>query len=112
MQKQFATFVLERLQDESGVSGTGIIAQGVQFSSGQVVLSWVTQFKSTGIYADIEEMMAIHGHGGKTRIVWRNEEDESLATERARILHDLDRAMESNGGLLVFEKMVRIIKAQ
>jgi len=61
-------FLLIRKEDESGISGTGPIAEGVQFFSGQCVLNWLTEHRSMGIYPNIREMMAIHGHGGKTTI--------------------------------------------
>ena len=75
------TFVLIRDEDESGISGTGTVAEGVQFSNGRCVLSWMTQFKSMSIYESIEDIKAVHGHFGKTRIVFdsRNEILNSLA---------------------------------
>lgn len=66
-------FHLERDEDESGVSGTGIVAEGVLFSSGKVVLSWLTEHTSLGIYDDLATAIQIHGHGGKTRIVFRDD---------------------------------------
>ena len=63
-------FALNRLVDETGISGTGLVAEGVLFARGKVVLSWLTQHNSLGIYDSLAEMMAIHGHGGKTRIEW------------------------------------------
>jgi hypothetical protein len=62
-------FELRRVVDESGVSGTGLVAQGVIFDTGWCVLSWLTQHRSVAFYESIEEVIAIHGHGGKTRIV-------------------------------------------
>lgn len=59
-------FLLIRIEDESGISGTGAIAEGVQFLNGKCVLNWLTEHSSMGIYPNIKTMMAIHGHGGKT----------------------------------------------
>ncbi len=67
---KFRRFVLYRYEDESGVSGTGIIAEGVQFSSGECVLTWISDTPSTNIYENIEEITRIHGHHGKTEIRW------------------------------------------
>ena len=53
-------FKLNRKRDISGISGTGIIAEGVEFSDGQVVMSWLGKYHS----------MEIHGHGGATELVW------------------------------------------
>lgn len=63
-------FELERLADASGVSGTGIVAWGVQFPDGTAVLRWDSTRRSTGFYASIEDVELIHGHGGTTRINW------------------------------------------
>lgn len=63
-------FELHRDEDQSGVSGIGIVAEGVVFHDGTVALRWRTQFKSTALYATVDDMHAIHGHNGMTRIVW------------------------------------------
>ena len=63
-------FLLKRIEDESGVSGVGIVAEGVMFSNGKCALAWVTQFQSVAIYDSITELENIHGHNGKTVIVW------------------------------------------
>ncbi len=66
-------FYLQRSEDESGVSGTGRVAEGVVFVSGQVCMSWLTDTPSIGIYDDIEDVEIIHGHGGKTTVQWVDE---------------------------------------
>lgn len=63
-------FVFNRVEDKGGVSGTGIVAEGVQFKSGKVVVSWLTKHTSVAVYDSIETVMAIHGHGGATKIKW------------------------------------------
>ena len=65
-------FHLHRLEDESGVSGTGIIAEGVVFTDGTTVLRWMTEYKSTAVYNSLEECEKIHGHNGKTQIIWKD----------------------------------------
>jgi hypothetical protein len=62
-------FWLQRVEDESGVSGEGLVAEGVVFSSGWCALTWLTGHKSVAFYPSLEEVEAIHGHGGKTKIV-------------------------------------------
>lgn len=62
-------FHLERDEDESGVSGTGVVAEGIVFSNGKVVMSWLTEHTSIAVYENMAHLEAIHGHGGKTRIV-------------------------------------------
>lgn len=63
-------FRLIRDEDASGVSGTGFVAEGVHFANGKVVLAWLTQASSLGVYDSMDDLMRIHGHGGKTRVVW------------------------------------------
>ena len=58
-----------RDEDATGISGTGTVAQGVIFDSGKVALTWLTEHTSTAVYDSIEDVVAIHGHGGKTRVV-------------------------------------------
>jgi len=63
-------FNLIRMDDESGVSGTGIVAEGVEFSDGSCAISWLTPMKSVAFYPNIKELERIHGHGGKTIVSW------------------------------------------
>lgn len=78
-------FALYRIEDETGVSGTGVVAQGAVFEDGTVALRWLTERRSTAVYASIEDVEAVHGHGGRTRVVWLSEELEPLAEmERQR----------------------------
>jgi len=66
-------FELHRDEDKSGISGTGVVAEGVLFSDGPVALRWIIgEHRSTVIWPCIAAVEAIHGHGGKTRIVWRS----------------------------------------
>jgi len=66
-------FYLNRKVDETGISGTGIVAEGVQFEDGTVALRWLSDLAATGIYSSIGDVELIHGHGGKTRVVWLDE---------------------------------------
>lgn len=66
-------FQLHRDIDESGVSGTGAVAEGVVFNDGTVAMRWRTKHSSTCIYDSIDDVETIHGHGGKTRLVWLHE---------------------------------------
>jgi predicted heme/steroid binding protein len=65
-------FTLERDEDVSGVSGTGTVAEGVEFTDGSVALVWNTgPHKSTVVWPrGIQSVEAIHGHDGKTRVVF------------------------------------------
>ena len=64
------SFYLKRVEDESGISGTGKVAQGVVFDDGTCALRWLTKYASTAIYSNIETLEHIHGHGGKTKVIY------------------------------------------
>ncbi len=70
MSSNMKLFVLNRKEDETGISGTGIIAEGVQFTNGKCALNWLSEYTSTALYDDVETLMKIHGHDGKTVIIW------------------------------------------
>lgn len=63
-------FVLNRLVDATGISGVGIVAEGIQFSNGKCALTWLTLVTSVALYESIEDLIAIHGHDGSTQIEW------------------------------------------
>lgn len=62
------SFTLIRTTDVSGVSGVGVVAEGVIFTDNQVVLSWFGAHHSLEVHPSIESMMDIHGHGGSTTV--------------------------------------------
>lgn len=72
-------FELHRDVDETGISGTGVVAEGIAFSDGVVALRWIVPPGNAGygwptsvVFHDrgVESLQAVHGHNGKTRIVW------------------------------------------
>ena len=67
-------FYLFRKEDESQVSGTGVVAEGCQFNDGQCVLCWLRETEkgkgSIGTYTNMEQLIRIHGHNGKTTVHW------------------------------------------
>lgn len=67
------TFVLKRTEDVTGVSGTGVVAEGIEFSDGEVVLRWIVgNHRSTVVWAQgIEAVEAIHGHNGATEVIFQ-----------------------------------------
>jgi hypothetical protein len=62
-------FELRREVDDTGISGTGTVAQGVIFDTGWCALTWLTKHTSCAFYISIDEVIKIHGHDGKTKIV-------------------------------------------
>lgn len=69
-------FLLRRVQDVNGVSGTGIVAEGVMFSSGWVALTWLTHLNSMAFYHSIDTLTTIHGHEGRTQVEFVDELDQ------------------------------------
>lgn len=65
-------FVLQRDEDVTGVSGTGVVAEGVEFSDGTVVLRWTSEWPTSVVFHQrgIESVEAVHGHDGRTKIVY------------------------------------------
>jgi hypothetical protein len=67
-------FRLMRHEDASGVSGTGVVAEGVIFKSGRCVMTWLTAVASICVYESIEDLEAIHGHEGRTVVMLNKSE--------------------------------------
>jgi hypothetical protein len=59
-----------RTKDVSGISGTGVVLEGVEFTDGIVVVRWLSEHSSTAIYKNIDEFIIIHGHDGAGEIQW------------------------------------------
>lgn len=86
-------FALHREQDVTGVSGTGTVAHGVRFADGRVVIRWLGDKPSTVMWDSLDDAMSVHGHDGKTQVVWLAAEfsemalaeHEAASTERERI---------------------------
>lgn len=91
-------FHLQRIEDESGVSGTGRVAEGVVFSNGWVAMTWLTRHTSAAIYTSLHEVEKIHGHSGKTKVVLDEEDDYVYEPLEYRNFFELGRA--SNGWTL------------
>lgn len=72
-QSTMRRFVLNREKDDTGTSGTGVVAEGVEFSNGQVAIHWISQLESVNVYANAKVLAALHGHGGNTVIQWVDE---------------------------------------
>jgi hypothetical protein len=74
-------FYLQRDADHSGVSGTGKVAEGCQFDTKWCALIWLTEKSSMCFYPDIETLEHIHGHSGKTKIVWIDDESSNVVIQ-------------------------------
>ena len=77
-------FELHRDIDVSGVSGVGIVAEGVEFTDGSAVIRWHGEHPSTVVWPSTDAAMAIHGHSGATRLVWLDETPNWSKSGRGR----------------------------
>jgi len=66
-----------RTEDASGVSGCGIVAEGVVFSDGKVAVEWSGARASTNLYSSLDDVVYIHGHQGRTKIVFDDTIEET-----------------------------------
>lgn len=73
--KQPQTFVMYRGGDETGVSGTGPVLEGIIFSDGRVSIRWFTAGGSIGIYNSFADFWRIHVEShpsNKTQVFYSN----------------------------------------
>lgn len=64
-------FHFERLEDASGVSGCGRVAEGCLFTdTGEAVVHWLGSHGSINLYHSIDDVMHVHGHQGRTKIIF------------------------------------------
>ena len=77
------TFTVCRQSDESGISGVGVVIEGVQYATGQVVLHWLTPFPkgSISIFESLTDFKNVHVNphpGNKTIITWSDGRQEEF----------------------------------
>lgn len=70
------TFKIIRIEDQTGTSGTGHVANGEVSEDGTTKVSWIAkaricdgslrEIKTTTIYVSPEDCALLHGHNGKT----------------------------------------------
>ena len=64
------SFKLVRTEDASGVSGTGEVAFGVMWEDRSATVHFCSEVKATTTYFDLDDVVRVHGHEGKTKLVW------------------------------------------
>ncbi len=74
-------FVLVRVKDLTGVSGTGVVAEGAVFTDGRSVIRWLREPHAMGIYQSLGDVITVHGHEGGTRLHFIDEGDVALVSE-------------------------------
>lgn len=83
---QMRRFRLIRTVDVTGISGTGVVAEGIEFSDGTTVVRWLEagvseQNKARGVapttvvHPSVASVLALHGHNGATTVDWVDGEE-------------------------------------
>ena len=80
-------FYLNRKEDVTGMSGTGRVADGIEFANGQVAMTWKKEYPSCTIFPSISIVEKLHTHNGKdpTKIVWVDALDEDVEAKSERL---------------------------
>jgi hypothetical protein len=83
-------FYLVRLEDPTGVAGTGIVAEGIQFSQGDAMVKWKGDHPAFHWWPrGWKHTNAIHGHNGKTKVVWADDDGPPVDAPGVDIEEDL-----------------------
>lgn len=53
-------FTMVRIADETGVSGTGVVLDGIEFPNGMVAVCWRSKTPSVNVYRSFVEFKHIH----------------------------------------------------
>jgi hypothetical protein len=67
-------YYLNRTEDRTGNSGTGLVAEVAHFDDGFAVVHWDSRTNalnvtSTTVYTSLDDLMRVHGHDGATVLV-------------------------------------------
>lgn len=81
-------FHLVRHADPTGLSGTGVVAEGAVWSSGAVALHWPGYPTSTSVWSGLDELLAAHGHDGDTVIEWLDGKQAPVLAAPPKVEHD------------------------
>lgn len=66
-------FQLYRRHDVTGISGTGVVAEGTEYRDGVTSLRWYGDHPSEVWWPSVAEILAVHGHEGATEVRWLDE---------------------------------------
>jgi hypothetical protein len=75
--KPMKRFYLNRVKDETGISRTGRVLEGVLTQSGKVITEWRPPMSTIGVYNSMQEFLTIHVdcHPSCNEVVWVEPED-------------------------------------
>lgn len=71
-------FALVRRVDYTGVTGGGVVAYGVQFADGQVVLRGLSERPATSMWSSMDDVVAVHGQEHDTEVQWIDRPEDAL----------------------------------
>lgn len=91
-------FLVIRHEDITGLSGTGVVAEGVEWLDGTVTMRWMdidhdTENYKRGVrpttvqHENIKSVEALHGHNGATEVVWFDDEHRQFADNNGDVHH-------------------------
>jgi len=94
-------FYIQRDEDISETSGTGKVAEGIEWSNGKITLTWLSEYESYEFHQSATALEKIRTHKGKqasTKIVWidpKFEEVEEKAKEtKTKEIEELTHEVE------------------
>ncbi len=72
-------FFMERREDETGISATGRVLEGVLWQNGQVTVQWRPPMSTITIYKNFQTFLKIHvtSHPSKNVVVFIDEVEKS-----------------------------------
>ncbi len=70
-------FVLNRSQDVTGISGTGVILNGVEHIPGGLCSVYWPKYGTTGQYPSMKVLEAIHCYNGNAVVEWLDNPDRN-----------------------------------
>jgi len=95
--KPAVRFFLERVEDETGVSGTGRVLEAVIWQDGSVTAKWRPPMSTETSYKDFETFLRVHvtSHPSKSKVVFIDEIEKSRVDLSFALGH-----VEFRGGVL------------
>lgn len=63
-------FHIKRDIDVSGISGTGIVADGIQWHDGMCTIHWRGKHPTDNTHLSLQSVMDIHCHEGASKIIF------------------------------------------
>mgnify|MGYP003642897115 CR=1 FL=1 len=85
-----STFTVCRLSDESGVSGTGVVIEGIVLATGQAVIHWLYPCPrgSIAIFDSISDFATVHikPHPGNETIITYEDGEQTHYKEDGSVL--------------------------